>query len=106
MVEAGLPERVEAAHPVPAGQDVLQRVVEGMAHVQRAGDVRRRDHDAEGLGTGRVGTRPEGARLSHAAEMRGSASAASKVFSIGMIVFPSRNGGGLAKGGAGGKGGW
>jgi hypothetical protein len=34
MVGARLPERVEAAHPVPADQDVLQRVVEGVAHVQ------------------------------------------------------------------------
>jgi hypothetical protein len=40
------------AHAVPAGQDILQRVVEGVAHVQRAGHVRRRDHHAKGLGAG------------------------------------------------------
>ncbi len=64
MVGAGLPERVVAAHPVPAGQDVLQRVVEGVAHVQAAGDVRRRDEDGEGLGPGlRVGAGAEGLRV-------------------------------------------
>jgi hypothetical protein len=36
MVGARLPERVEAAHPVPADQHVLQRVVEGVAHMQDA----------------------------------------------------------------------
>ena len=45
VVLSRLPERVEPAHPVPADQDVLQRVVEGVAHMQRAGDVGRRDHD-------------------------------------------------------------
>jgi hypothetical protein len=52
MVRARLPERVEAAHPVPAGQHVLQRVVEGMAHMQDAGHVGRRDHDRKRLGPG------------------------------------------------------
>ena len=33
-----------------ARQDVLQRIVQGMADVQRAGDVRRRDDDGERLG--------------------------------------------------------
>ena len=50
MVGTRLPEHVLALHPVPADQDVLQRVVEGMAHVQGARHVRRRDHDGEGLG--------------------------------------------------------
>ena len=48
VVGAGLPERIVAHHPVPAGQDVLQRVVERVAHVERAGHVRRRDHDGKG----------------------------------------------------------
>ena len=52
MVGAGLPERVMPLHPVPARQHILQRVVEGVAHVQAARDVGRRDHDAEGLGPG------------------------------------------------------
>ena len=64
MVGAGLPQRVEAAHPVPADQDVLQRVVEGMPHVERPRDVRRRDHDAIAVGPRlRVGARPEASCL-------------------------------------------
>ena len=59
MVLTGLPERVEPAHPVPADQDVLQGVVEGMAHVQHARDVGRRDHDAEGFTARRIGAGPE-----------------------------------------------
>ena len=46
VVGAGLPQHVLAAHALEAAQDVLQRVVERMAHVQRAGDVGRRDDDA------------------------------------------------------------
>ncbi len=61
VVEAGLPEHVEALHALPAGEDVHERVVEGVAHVQRAGDVGRRQQDAEGLGAGpRVGAGAEG----------------------------------------------
>ena len=47
VVGARLPKRVEPLHPLPADQDVLQRVVEGMANVQRPRHVRRRDHDRE-----------------------------------------------------------
>ena len=49
MVRARLPQHVAAAHALEAGEDVLQRVVERMAHMQRAGDVRRRDDDRERL---------------------------------------------------------
>ena len=49
MVRSRLPQRVEAPHPMPADQYVLQRVVERMAHVKRAGNVGRRNHDAECL---------------------------------------------------------
>ena len=55
-----LPERVEAAHAVPADQNILQRVVEGMAHVQHARHVGRWDHDAEGVITAGVGPGLEG----------------------------------------------
>ena len=63
VVEAGLPERVVALHPFPAGQDVHERVIEGVADVQKAGDVRRRQHDREGLCTAGTGTGLEGAGL-------------------------------------------
>ena len=45
VVGARHPERVEALHPLLADEDVLQRVVQGMAQVQGAGDVGRRDDD-------------------------------------------------------------
>jgi hypothetical protein len=45
VVVAGLPKRVEAAHPVPADERVLDRRVERVAHVQLARDVRRRERD-------------------------------------------------------------
>ena len=58
MVVAGLPERVEAAHPVPANEDVLDRPVERVPHVQRARDVGRRNGDdvrrPRGVGNGPV----------------------------------------------------
>ena len=47
VVVAGLPERVEAAHPVPADEHVLDRAVESVPHVELARDVRRRDADDE-----------------------------------------------------------
>jgi hypothetical protein len=50
MVGADHPERVLALHPGVARQDVLQRVVERMADMQRAGDVGRRHDDGERLG--------------------------------------------------------
>ena len=50
VIHAGLPEHVLAAHALEADQHVLQGVVERMAHMQRAGDVRRRNDDAIRLG--------------------------------------------------------
>src|SRR5882757_2839493 len=50
MVGAGLPEHVAAAHALETGEHILERVVQRMAHMQGAGDVGRRDHDAIGLG--------------------------------------------------------
>ena len=47
MVGARQPQRVEALHAVVARQRVHDRLVERMAHVQRAGDVGRRQLDAE-----------------------------------------------------------
>ncbi len=45
MVGARLPQHVLAAHALEAAEDILQRVVERMAHMQRAGDVGRRNDD-------------------------------------------------------------
>ena len=58
VVVAGLPERVEAAHAVPADQAVLHRAVERVAHVELAGDVRRRHADHERLVAPRAGAGP------------------------------------------------
>ena len=49
VVGAGQPQRLVALHPLEAGQDILQRAVERVAHVQLAGDIRRRHDDREGL---------------------------------------------------------
>ena len=46
VVGAGHPQRVVALHPLHANEDVLQRVVERVAEVEGAGDVRRRNDDA------------------------------------------------------------
>ena len=45
MVSARQPECSIALHALEADQDILQRIVQGVAHMQLAGDVRRRDHD-------------------------------------------------------------
>ena len=52
VVGAGHPQGVVALHAPPADQHVLQRVVEGVAHVQGAGHVRRRDDDGVRLRAG------------------------------------------------------
>ncbi len=49
VVGAHLPEGVAFLHPPPADQGVHDGVLEGVAHVQTAGDVGRRDHDGVGL---------------------------------------------------------
>ena len=45
MVGARHPQRLKTLHPLLTDEDVLQRVVQGMAEVQRAGHVGRRDDD-------------------------------------------------------------
>ena len=54
VVGARLPQRVVAAHAVVARQRIHDRLVETVAHVQGAGDVRRRQQDTEGVGFVRV----------------------------------------------------
>ena len=46
VVGAWHPETVISLHPPPADQDILKRVVQRMAQVQRSGDIGRRNHDA------------------------------------------------------------
>jgi hypothetical protein len=56
MIGAGLPQHVPATHPLEPAENVLQRVVERVPHMQRAGHVRRRDHDRKGFGVPALGT--------------------------------------------------
>ena len=49
VVSAGEPQRLIALHPLEAGQDVLQRRIHRVAHVQLAGDVRWRHDDGKRL---------------------------------------------------------
>jgi len=48
MIRARLPQGPVAAHAVIADQGIHEGVLEGVTHVQRTGDVGRRDHDAVG----------------------------------------------------------
>ena len=48
VVGAGLPERALPLHPCPADEDVHQGVLKGMTHMQGAGNIGRRQHDAVG----------------------------------------------------------
>ena len=49
MIGARHPKRAVAAHAPPASQDIHLRLVEHVAHVQTAGNVRRRQQNGEGL---------------------------------------------------------
>ncbi len=50
VVGAGHPQGLVPLHPVGAGEDVLDGVVQGVAQVQGGRDVGRGDQDGEGLG--------------------------------------------------------
>ena len=63
MVRARLPQHVLATHPLKAHEHVLQRIVQRMAHVQHAGDIRRRDDDGIGLRAGIAGRLETARRL-------------------------------------------
>ncbi len=60
VVGARLPQHVLAAHALEPSKDVLQRVVERMAHMQGAGDVGRRNDDTVRRGLSALG--PAGAK--------------------------------------------
>jgi len=49
MISAGLPERIASPHSMVANQHVHDRVLEGVAHMQTSGHVRRWNHDAVGI---------------------------------------------------------
>ena len=59
VIGAGHPERGVALHAFAADEEVLDGQVEGVAHVQHAGDVRWRNDDGEGFAV-RVDLRPKG----------------------------------------------
>ncbi len=71
VVGARLPKDVASVHAPVAAEDVLQRVVERVAHVQVAGDVRRRDDHAEGLRVRAL--RPAGPERARRLPQRGDA---------------------------------
>ena len=47
MVGTGLPQGIFTLHALVAGHGVHDGLLERVAHMQAAGNVRRRDHDAE-----------------------------------------------------------
>jgi hypothetical protein len=64
MVGSNLPEHVLAAHALEPAQDVLQRVVQRMTHMQGSGHIRRRNDDRIRLRVGAVRpSGPKGQRL-------------------------------------------
>ncbi len=64
VIGARLPQHVAPAHALEADEHVLQRVVEGMPHMERAGDVGRRNDNGERPGLGARGrTGGEGGSL-------------------------------------------
>ena len=62
VIRARHPQGVEALGALEAGEHVVEGVHQGVAHVQVAGDVRRRDDDGPGL-LATVRSRLEGLRL-------------------------------------------
>ena len=62
MIGAGLPQGVAPAHPLEADQDVLQREIQRVSHMQAARHVGRRHHDRVGaLAAVRIGGKAAGA---------------------------------------------
>ena len=51
VVGPGLPEGIISLHPLEADQDILHGIVQGMAHMELAGDIGRGDDDRKGLFT-------------------------------------------------------
>ena len=92
VVGARLPQRVVAPHAVVADQRVHQGVLEGVAHVQRAGDVGRRQHDAVGVGLpGSVGGLEIAVRFPQRVPVA-SMAAGSKLLASSMVLELRSNG--------------
>ena len=49
MVRSRLPECLIPLHPLPADQNILQRIVQRMPHMKLARHIRRRHHNRERL---------------------------------------------------------
>ena len=49
MVCSRNPQRVVSLHPLITDQDILQRIVKRVAHMQLAGNIRRRHHRSKRL---------------------------------------------------------
>ena len=97
VVGAELPQRVAAAHAVVADQRVHDRVLERVAHVQRAGHVRRRQHDAVGLARSRGLEVPGGLPLRVPLGLDGGG--LETLFHGAETLVPARCAGGGRKGG-------
>src|SRR4029079_5091587 len=52
MIGARLPQHIAPAHPLEAAENILNGVVEGMPHMERARHIGWRDYDRERLGLG------------------------------------------------------
>ena len=63
MVCARLPQHILAAHALEASEDILQRVVEGVADMQPPGHIGRRDDDGKRLRAGTVARLESAGRL-------------------------------------------
>ena len=66
MVGARLPQHVAPAHALEADENVLNGVVEGMPHMERARHIGRRNDDGVGLGCLAPVAGGEGPASSHA----------------------------------------
>jgi hypothetical protein len=49
VVRTGYPAGIFPQHPGPSYQDVLDSIVQAMAHMEHTGDIRRRDHHRIGF---------------------------------------------------------
>ena len=83
VVGSRLPQHVAAAHALEAHENILQRIVERVPHMERARHVRWRDYDRIGAFLPPDAARPalKALAFSHSELMRGSISAGWNVFS-------------------------